>query len=76
MTANLWNDYHCEYQKHIMNMILFTGFDISDVGIKNAVTSSFYFFLTFLLFFKTLSTLELIPLSMENLQDFITQVII
>lgn len=35
-----------------MNMILFTGFDISDVGIKNAVTSSFYFFLTFLLFFK------------------------
>lgn len=56
-------------------MILFTG--IFGIRIKIA-TSPFYFFPNNILicFLKALSALGLILLSMENLQDFITQVII
>lgn len=57
-------------------MILFTG--IFGIRIKIATTSPFYFFPNNILicFLKALSALGLILLSMENLQDFITQVII
>lgn len=51
--ANLPGIIVCEYQKHVVNMILFTRFDIFGVRIKNVITPSFNFFLNyFLIFFK------------------------
>lgn len=72
-----WEYCQCECQKHIVNMVLFTGFDILGIRIKKCHNIIFYFSLRYFdFFFPPLSTLGLIPVSMENLQNFITKVII